>query len=102
VRQRAKLNERFSFGQRLRYGRRFFCRKKLEIFGEEKVETPMSTQLEVAKEMLFGEKGLRASNFKMYPGFAGDASAEEVASEVVKMLNLMKEGKLTVVAEADE
>lgn len=59
----------------------------------------MSTQLQTAKDTLFGETGLHASNFKMYPGSSREATPELVAAELNKAFQLLKEGKFTVVAE---
>jgi hypothetical protein len=62
----------------------------------------MSTHLEVAKEKLFGEKGLRASNFKLFPGKNRDASREKVAEELVKVFERLEKGEYEVVAGIDE
>ena len=59
----------------------------------------MTTQLQLAKEKLFGETGLRVSNFKVFPGNARDTSAEQVAQELVDSLARVESGKYTVVAE---
>lgn len=62
----------------------------------------MKTQMQQAKEALFGDSGLRASNFKMYPGFSRDTSSESLAAEVVKMAALLQSGDYEVVAEIGE
>lgn len=61
----------------------------------------MNTHLQKAKEVLFGEseEGLRASNFKLYPGNARDASAEQVAEELVASLARVKAGQFELVAD---
>jgi hypothetical protein len=62
----------------------------------------MSTQLQAAKEMLFGDEGLRASNFKMYPGSSTEVTPEEVAAGLNEAFALLKAGKFKVVAEIGE
>lgn len=62
----------------------------------------MNANLQKAKEMLFGEQGLKVNNFKMFPGFSGEASAERVAGELVASLERLRAGQFTVVAGADE
>ena len=59
----------------------------------------MTTQLQLAKEQLFGETGLRASNFKMFPGNARDASTEAVAEELNNSLARVAAGDFDVVAD---
>ncbi|WP_242875782.1 hypothetical protein [Stenotrophomonas maltophilia] len=62
----------------------------------------MNANLQKAKEMLFGEQGMKVSNFKMFPGFSREASAEKVSAELVSALELLKEGKFRVVANVGE
>jgi hypothetical protein len=62
----------------------------------------MNTQMQQAKDALFGDSGLRASNFKMFPGFSRDTSSESLAAEVVKMAELLKSGNYDVVADIGE
>lgn len=62
-------------------------------------ETLMTTQLQLAKDQLFGDEGLRASNFKMFPGNARDASAESVAEEFNASLARVAAGEFEVVAD---
>lgn len=50
-----------------------------------------------AKEKLFGEAGLRASNFKLFPGSSRDATAEQVAQEVVNSITRLEAGEIEVV-----
>jgi len=59
----------------------------------------MNSQLHLAKETLFGEKGLHASNFKMFPGSDRGASSEKVAAELNAAFARMKAGEFKVVAE---
>ena len=53
----------------------------------------MTTHLQKSKEVLFGENGLRASNFKLFPGNARDASAERVAQEINESIARIEEGQ---------
>ena len=46
----------------------------------------MATNLKIAQELLFGAQGLGASNFKMFPGHNREATAEQVAGEIVKAI----------------
>jgi hypothetical protein len=62
----------------------------------------MSTHMQAAKDMLFGETGMHASNFKMFPGNARDVSSEKVAAELNAAFARMKAGEFTVVAEIGE
>jgi len=57
----------------------------------------MATQLEVAKNRLFGEGGLQATNIKLYPGHSRDASAEQMAEQVNKALAQIENGDYDVV-----
>ena len=59
----------------------------------------MNTHLQQAKENLFGDAGLRASNFKMFRGNARDATVEQVSAELNASLERMKAGDFEVVAE---
>lgn len=58
----------------------------------------MSTQMQKAKEELFGEEGLQASNFKMFPGSSRDVSSDEVAAELNAAFARLKAGDFEVVA----
>ena len=46
----------------------------------------MATEMKNAQELLFGATGLRVSNFKMFPGHNREATAEQVAGEIVKAI----------------
>lgn len=54
----------------------------------------MTTDLMNAQELLFGKEGLRASNFKMYPGTARDIPASEVSAAIGASLNRLVAGEL--------
>lgn len=43
----------------------------------------MSTKLDQAKSALFGSDGLRVTNFKLFPGSNREATAEEIAAQVL-------------------
>ena len=42
----------------------------------------MDTHMKALTDRLFGEQGLRASNFKLFPGKNRDATPEQVAQEI--------------------
>lgn len=46
----------------------------------------MSTNMQNAQDLLFGKDGLRASNFKMYPGTDSDINSEAVALEIANAI----------------
>lgn len=52
----------------------------------------MATNMKQAQELLFGKDGLRASNFKMFPGFSRDVTAEQIAAEIVRVIGKISEG----------
>lgn len=58
----------------------------------------MSAHLQKTKETLFGEGGVCASNFKMFPGSNRDATAEQVAQELNLAFDRLKAGDFEVVA----
>lgn len=53
-----------------------------------------TTQLETAKETLFGKAGIGASNFKIFPGTDRNATAEEVAAEINESIQRVVNGEL--------
>ena len=46
----------------------------------------MATNMKAAQELIFGDQGLGASNFKMFPGFNRDVTPEQVTGELLKAL----------------
>lgn len=46
----------------------------------------MSTELEKAKGVLFGEGGLKVSDIKLYPGTNRDVTSEQIAKELARSL----------------
>lgn len=46
----------------------------------------MSTNLNKAQELLFGKGGLGVSNIKLFPGSNREATSEEIAGEVARIL----------------
>ncbi|MNB71530.1 hypothetical protein D3C81_272990 [compost metagenome] len=50
-----------------------------------------------AKEKLFGANGLRASNFKMFPGTSRETTAEQIATQLLGSIERIEAGELEVV-----
>lgn len=46
----------------------------------------MTTNLHTAQELLFGKGGLGVSNIKLFPGSNRDATPEQIAAEVARIL----------------
>lgn len=46
----------------------------------------MTNNLNKAQELLFGKDGLAVSNFKLFPGSNRDATPEEIAGEISRVL----------------
>lgn len=46
----------------------------------------MATNMQKAKDLLFGKDGLGVSNFRMFPGSNREATAEDIAGEIVRSL----------------
>lgn len=42
----------------------------------------MGTNMKAAQNLLFSETGLRASNFKMFPGSSREVTVERIAEEI--------------------
>jgi hypothetical protein len=61
------------------------------------METQMTAPLQVAKDALFGDEGLRASNFKMFPGNARDATPAQIAEELAASIKRISEGDFEVI-----
>lgn len=57
------------------------------------------SNVQKAADLLFGETGLRASNFGLTPGFNRSATPEEVAAEIVRSIERIQAGDYEVVAE---
>lgn len=47
----------------------------------------MTTNMNQAQELLFGKDGLAVSNFKLFLGSNRDATPEQVAGEINRVLN---------------
>ena len=60
------------------------------------------TNLERAQDTLFGSDGLRLKNFKMFPGESRNATAEQVAGEIIAMVDRLEAGDYEVVGDDDE
>jgi hypothetical protein len=52
----------------------------------------METHMKATAEHLFGEGGLQASNFKLFPGKNRDATPEQVAQEINASLAKIEAG----------
>jgi hypothetical protein len=50
-----------------------------------------------AKEKLFGANGLRASNFKMFPGTSRETTAEQIASQLLASIERIEAGQVDIV-----
>lgn len=57
----------------------------------------MSTELQKAKDLLFGAEGLGVTNFKLYPGANREATAEQIAAEINGSLEAIMAGDYEVV-----
>ena len=53
----------------------------------------MNTQLQQAKDVLFGADGLRVSNFKMFPGSSRETSVEIVAQQIKDSIQEILDGE---------
>lgn len=49
----------------------------------------MANDMKTAQALIFGSAGLRASNFKMFPGGSREVTSEMVAAEVVRVLSAL-------------
>ena len=61
----------------------------------------MSTELEKAKEVLFGESGLKVSDIKLYPGTNRDVTSEQIAKELARSLARISADKNNIKQTAD-
>jgi hypothetical protein len=50
-----------------------------------------------AKEKLFGADGLRASNFKMFPGTSRETSAEQIATQLLASIERIEAGTVEII-----
>ena len=57
----------------------------------------MKTQIEMAKDRLYAEDGVRASNLKLFPGSSRDVTPEQFAEEINKALAEIEAGDDEVV-----
>lgn len=53
----------------------------------------MATQMEMAKNRLFSNKGIAAKNVKLFPGSYRDVTAEQVAEQINSALSQIEAGK---------
>lgn len=52
----------------------------------------MQTQLDQAKQTLFGRDGLRVSNMKLFPGSNRDATTESMSAQINNVVAAMMVG----------
>lgn len=52
----------------------------------------MDTHMKAVTDRLFGEDGLRASNFKLFPGKNRDVTPEQVAQEINASFDKLQAG----------
>ncbi|WP_313398135.1 hypothetical protein [Stenotrophomonas sp.] len=55
-----------------------------------------------AKDKLFGANGLRASNFKMFPGKSRETSAEQVAAQLIASIERIEAGQVEIIEEFED
>lgn len=58
----------------------------------------MNTQLDIAKDTLYGRDGLGATNFKLFPGTNREATAEDLAGAINNSINSFIDGDISVVS----
>lgn len=47
----------------------------------------MATEMNTAREMLYGATGLSVSNFKLFPGSNREVTTEQIAAEIIRSIN---------------
>lgn len=57
----------------------------------------MSEQLDKAKEMLFGNDALRATNFKLFPGTSREATSDEIAAQISNSIAEIEAGEAEII-----
>ncbi|CUW39711.1 protein of unknown function [Magnetospirillum sp. XM-1] len=57
----------------------------------------MGTNLEIAKNRLFGDGGLQVSNVKLFPGSNRDVTQEQIAEQVNKIIGQLDAGDYDVI-----
>ncbi|BCA64589.1 hypothetical protein [Fluviibacter phosphoraccumulans] len=50
------------------------------------------TDLEIAKNRLYGASGIGAQNLKLYPGTNRDIGVEELSNEINQLISLVEAG----------
>jgi hypothetical protein len=62
------------------------------------METTMATtNLKRAQATLFGNDGLRATNFKMFPGESRNSTADQIAAEIDAVIQRISDGDFDIV-----
>lgn len=64
--------------------------------------TQTKSELEQAKAVLFDEDGLRASNFKLFPGTNREVTSEQMAGEINQSLGRIALGNFEAVDNFDD
>lgn len=59
------------------------------------------THTELATRRLFGDDGLRADNFKLFPGSSREATKQGIAEQINKVIVQLEEGDYEVVEAED-
>ncbi len=62
----------------------------------------MADQMQLAKNRLYGESGLKASDVKLFPGTSRDVSKESFAEQINKSLAEIEAGDYELVDEFDD
>ncbi len=57
----------------------------------------MATEMNSARDMLFGATGLSVSNFKLFPGSNREVTTEQIAAEITR--SIAEIGAMPVAAE---
>jgi len=52
----------------------------------------MNTQMEQAKQLLYGKDGLNVSNFSLFPGSNREVTAEQIAEQIVLAITQISNG----------
>jgi len=62
----------------------------------------MANNLKQAQDVLFGKDGLRASNFKIFPGHSRDVTAEQIAAAIHRVIGEVSSGNFDKADPRDE
>jgi len=62
----------------------------------------MQTQMDLAKQALFGQDGLRVSNVKLFPGSAREVTPEDMSAQVNSVISALTEGDYEDITDCDD